>query len=141
MVDGKRGGGSLAPKWTQRFTVGLPGAYHSRMRRRTLSTLGLALVLVSGCVGPFRGPTTESLSFAQMQSINPGVSASWLLSEYPFARDLRRRPDGSIAQMGYLVTDPLDDTRAVLLVFDGRGILTEKRYGGPIIRPPEQQAE
>ena len=38
--------------------------------------------------------------------------------------------------MGYLVTDPLDDTRAVLLLFDANGVLSEKRYGGPIIRPP-----
>lgn len=95
------------------------------------------LLLLTAC-GTFRGPTTDSLSFAQMQSINQGVSATWLLSEYPFARDVRRRPDGTIAQMGYIVTDPLDDTRAVLLLFDEREVLVEKRYGGPIIRPPER---
>lgn len=96
-------------------------------------------VVLAACSTPFRGPTTDSLTFAQMQSLNPGISAGWILSEYPFARDVRRRPDGSIAQMGYLVTDPLDDTRAVLLLFDANGVLREKRYGGPIVRPPEQQ--
>ena len=97
------------------------------------------LLVLAGCSSNFRGPTTDSLTFAQMQSLNPGISAEWILSEYPFARDIRRRPNGTVAQMGYIVTDPLDDTRAVLLVFDERGILIEKRYGGPIVRPPEQQ--
>ncbi len=95
------------------------------------------VLLLASCSTPFRGPNTDTLSFAQMQSLNPGVSARWILSEYPFARDIQRRSDGTVAQMGYLVTDPLDDGRAVLLLFDANGIMREKRYGGPIIRPPE----
>ena len=95
----------------------------------------LPLLALAAC-SSVRGPGTDTLTFAQMQSINPGVSASWLLEEFPFARDIRRRPDGSIAEMGYLVVDPREDTRPVLLLIDPQGRVAEKRYGGPIIRPP-----
>jgi hypothetical protein len=76
------------------------------------------------------------MSFAEMQSINAGVPVAWLLREFPFARDIRRRPDGSIAELGYLVVDPLEDTRPVLFLIDPQGRVAQKRYGGPIVRPP-----
>jgi hypothetical protein len=103
-----------------------------------LVLLLVAAFALASCANA-RGPNTKTLSFAQMQSINPGVSVNWLLDEYPFARDIRRRPNGSIAQMGYLVTDPQNKGRPLLLVFDENGVLKEKRYGGPIVRPPEDQ--
>lgn len=94
------------------------------------------LLLALAACSSVRGPGTDTLSFAQMQSINPGVSVEWLLREFPFARDIRRRPDGSIAEMGYLVVDPREDTRPVLLLIDPQGRVAQKRYGGPIVRPP-----
>lgn len=102
-------------------------------------TVLVALALLIGCTAPFRGPTDSSLTFAQMQSLNRGVRADWVLAEYPFARNIQRRADGTVAQMGYLVADPLDDTQTLVLHFDTAGVMTHKQYSGPIIRPAAEQ--
>ena len=93
------------------------------------------LVLLCGC-SSVASPTADTLSFAQMQALNPGVDGEWILSEYPFARDVQRRSDGSLARMGYWVTDPQGKTRPLMLHFDGTGTLQQKQYGGPLVRPP-----
>ena len=105
--------------------------------RQTLPFL-LALVLAS--CGTLRAPGQKGMSFAQMQAINPGVSGEWILSEFPGARNLRRRPDGTLQSMGYWVTDPAGKSRPVAMHMDERGVLREKQYGGPIIRPPSSTA-
>ncbi|MFV1960049.1 MAG: hypothetical protein ACC662_11630, partial [Planctomycetota bacterium] len=95
-----------------------------------LALQGLVLV---GCGS---SPLSQTLSFAQAQSLNPGVSAEWILSEYPYAL-VSRRKDGSIARMEYRVTDPNGKARKLFLEFDGRGVMVRKRYLGPIVRPPK----
>jgi hypothetical protein len=92
-----------------------------------------ALLLVA-CAG---GPGGRRLSFAQMQSLNPGVSGEWILDEYPFAGRVDRRPDGTLRSMRYPVEDPLGRGQSVELEFDERGVLSEKRYSGPYVRPPK----
>jgi hypothetical protein len=88
--------------------------------------------LASGCAG---GPTSSSLSFAQMQSLNPGVSAGWILEEYPFGR-VDRAPNGQVRTVRYDVTDPQGNTQTVTLGFDENEVLARKQYSGPIVRPP-----
>lgn len=117
------------------------GTMRAMSRAAPTLVLPLLLVLVLGtaCSTPFRGPQDDALTFAQMQSLNRGVSADWVIAEYPFARNVQRRANGTIAQMGYLVADPLDDTQTLVLFFDQTGVMTHKQYSGPIVRPPEQQ--
>lgn len=112
------------------------------MRRIPALVIAAALLgLLPGCRSS-AGATPGTLSFAQMQSINQGVSAEWLLAEYPFARNVRRHPNGSVAQLGYLVTDPQDNGRSLTLFFDESGVLTRKNYAGRFVRPPiETDAE
>jgi hypothetical protein len=102
--------------------------------RQTLAFL-LALVLMS--CGGMRPPGQKGMSFSHMQSINPGVSGEWVLSEFPGARNIRRRPDGTLQSVGYWVTDPEGKSRPVVMHMDQRGVLRQKQYGGPIVRPPK----
>ncbi len=80
--------------------------------------------------------TGSQLSFSQAQSLNPGVDGEWILSEYPFARNVSRWPNGRLQSLGYWVLDPAGDARPLMLHFDQQGILTRKQYGGPLLRPP-----
>jgi hypothetical protein len=99
---------------------------------------GALALSVAACAG---GPSKNTLSFAQMQSLNPGVDADWIRDEYPFAGSVQRWPDGAIRSMRYPVTDPMGKARSVTLVFDQRGVLTEKRYSGEYVRPPAEPAQ
>jgi hypothetical protein len=104
--------------------------------RRSALVLGL-LAAAAGCANPVAGPGARTLTYAQVQSLNPGVPARWILEEFPFARDVRRDADGRVLSMGYWVEDPLGKTRGLVLRFDERERLAEKAYGGPHVRPPE----
>ena len=85
---------------------------------------------------PIPGSRGERLSFAQMQALNPGVQGEWIVQEYPFARDVQRRSDGTLQQLTYVVEDPQGSREDVVLLFDNRGTLVRKHYEGPIVRPP-----
>ena len=80
------------------------------------------------------------MTYASMQAINPGVDAEWIMAEYPFARSVKRRPDGSLESMGYWIEDPQGKNRPLMLHFDQAGVLARKQYGGPNVRPPEKDA-
>lgn len=107
------------------------------MRAALLVLLALAPAGLSGC-GTFAAPTDDQLSYATVQALNPGVDGEWILSEYPFARQVNRRGNGTIQSLGYWVDDPQGRNRPLMLHFDERGVLREKQYGGPHVRPPER---
>jgi len=114
------------------------------MTPRAISNAVLLVLCVgasclAGC-GSTSGPGAKRMSFANMQAINPGVDSEWLLAEYPFARNVNRRPDGSLKSLGYNVDDPQGKSRPVMFHFDTTGTLERKQYGGPVIRPPPPQA-
>jgi hypothetical protein len=81
-------------------------------------------------------PTASTISFAEMQALNPGVDGEWILSEYPDAREVARGPNGRVASLGYWVNDPEGRARPLMLAFDRDGMLVRKQYGGPVVRPP-----
>ncbi len=103
--------------------------------------LALALLIVLGlsACGTFAAPTDKHMSYAVVQALNPGVDGEWVLSEYPYAREVQRRPDGSLQRLGYWVDDPQGKSRPLMLHFDAAGVLVQKQYGGPHVRPPERQ--
>ncbi len=96
----------------------------------------LCACLLAACT-TFAAPTESQMSFATMQSLNPGVDGEWILAEYPYARDVTRRPGGRLQSMGYWVQDPQGTSRPLMLHFDAQGRLVRKEYGGPLVRPPE----
>ena len=103
---------------------------------RTPLVLLAALALLVGCGTTGGAAKKGTLSFGQEQTINAGVSAQWLLQEFPFAKNIRRHGCGSVAQMGYRVTDPQNKGHNLTLFFDERGILVRKHYDGPLVRSP-----
>ena len=105
------------------------------MRARSL--FSVALLVLAGC-GSFAAPTDDQLSYAQVQAFNEGLEGAWVLSEYPFARNVARWPNGEVRSLGYWVDDPQGRNRPLMLHFDQRGLLVRKQYGGPHVRPPER---
>ena len=95
-----------------------------------LLLLLLSLVAVAACAGP----AGTRMSYANVQALNPGVSADWVQAEFPFGRTARR-PDGSIESITYNVQDPQGRGQTLQLVFDPSGRMTEKRYSGAVVRP------
>lgn len=107
------------------------------MQRLASVSFLLAVTGLLAACGSFAGPTDRSMSFAAMQSLNPGVDGEWVLREHPDGREVVRDPrTGRVRQLSYWVRDPGGDNRPLVLHFDGQGILLRKDYGGPIIRPP-----
>ena len=104
---------------------------------RAAGPILLFALLLPAC-GSFASPTQDTLSYAQVQALNVGVDGEWVLSEFPFARNVSRRADGSLQSVGYWVDDPQGRSRPLMLHFDARGTLVRKQYGGPHLRPPER---
>ncbi len=57
-----------------------------------LPTMCAILMVLCGCAS-VAGPTTDTITFAQMQMLNPGVDGEWILAEFPDAREVQRRPE------------------------------------------------
>jgi hypothetical protein len=93
----------------------------------------LASALLLAACGSMGG---RALTLAEVQALNPGVSAAWLLQEYPYGSVVQRWPDGVPRRVRYRVTDPSGRGQVLDLEFDQRGIATGKRYSGRILRPP-----
>jgi hypothetical protein len=105
--------------------------------RRTV-LLVAALVAASAVASCAGDPNGKTLSFAQMQAMNPGVSGEWMLGEFPFASHVGRWPNGKIRELRYPVTDPAGKLRSVTYEFDQSGVLVQKRYAGAYILPPPE---
>jgi hypothetical protein len=109
------------------------------MRSRPILFLAPVLLAVAWLLPACGSPGSSNprrLSFASMQSLNPGVEGEWIVAEFPFARNVARWPDGNLKSLGYMVEDPGGKQRPLMLHFDETGMLTRKQYGGPLIRPP-----
>jgi hypothetical protein len=87
---------------------------------------------------PFGNPVADTLTYAQVQSLNPGVEAAWLLEEYPFG-SVQRDEVGRVRVVTYAVTDPTGEGQTLVLYFDEREFLQNKSYSGRILRPPVDQ--
>ena len=97
------------------------------------SGLLLAVLAIAG-LAACASPLGDKLSYAQVQSLNPGVSASWVLSECPFGK-AQRAPDGKVRTISYNVKDPQGKSQSLRLDFDQNEILSRKLYAGPVVRP------
>jgi len=99
-------------------------------------TLLAALLLLAGCAAGKGG----RLSYANVQSLNPGVSARWVLQEFPQGQ-VARGPDGKVRSIRYRVTDPRGSPQTLELGFDANEMLREKRYSGGVVRPGGPHAQ
>ena len=100
-----------------------------------MKTQGLLLtVLLLASLAACSSSSGGKLSYAQVQSLNPGVPASWVLSEYPCGK-VDRTPDGKVQSISYSVKDPRAKTQSLRLDFDCNEILSRKLYSGAVLRP------
>lgn len=98
----------------------------------------LACAAAAGCSGV---GADRRISFSTVQVLNPGVDGAWILAEYPMARAVVRRPDGTLERLDYRVDDPHGRGQDLVLWFDEFGVLARKQYSGPIVRPLDPDAE
>ncbi len=100
--------------------------------RAAVGTLVLGL-LASACgsVGPL-GP--RRMTFATVQTLNPGVDGRWILDEFPEAT-VERGPDGRLRRLSYAVEDPQAKSQRVTLHLDANEVLARKEYSGGLVRP------
>ena len=99
----------------------------------------LLALLVSLTVAACSSPYSRKLSYAQVQSLNPGVQASWILEEFPSGQ-VTRTPDGRVQTIVYRVSDPHGKDQTLRLGFDERGILRDKQYSGRVLMPGNANA-
>lgn len=98
----------------------------------------LLFLLLASCAG---AAEQQRLSFATVQTLNPGVDARWVLEEFPSARGIDRGPEGRIRRIEYGVEDPQGKRRNLVLHFDEQEVLTHKQYSGRLVRPLETDPE
>ncbi len=89
--------------------------------------LAALLSLLAGCGGGLGG---GGLTLANVQALNPGLTSSWLLEEYPQGKIRARWPNGQPRQISYRVTDPAGKGQTLLLEFNQQGIATGTQYSG-----------
>ena len=100
------------------------------MRASGFLVAATVLTLLAACAS-----SSQCLTYAQVQALNPGISACWVLSEFP-GGGVTRWPDGTPKTITYQVRDPAGRRQSLQLEFDASGILTRKCYSGPVRRPP-----
>jgi hypothetical protein len=105
------------------------------MKTGALLLVLMVLLGVTACAGPF----SKKLSYANVQSLNPGLEASWILEEFPFGQ-VTRTADDRVESIVYNVTDPHGKNQTLYLGFDERGILRDKRYSGRVLMPGSSYA-
>ena len=111
---------------------------------RSLSLLlaaGLALSALCACssvskVGSSLGISKSSdLSFAQVQTIQPGLSAAQIKDAFGTPLNVSRGDGGRVTRMEYAALDAKQSRSRLILDFDAREILVTKTYTGEIVRP------
>jgi hypothetical protein len=98
------------------------------MRRLAL----LAALLLTSCGGL---AASRRISYANVQTLNPGVDGRWVLEEFPEPSGVDRGPDGRIQRLSYGVTDPQGKPQTLNLWFDEHEVLQRKDYSGRVLRP------
>jgi hypothetical protein len=86
-------------------------------------------------------PTDERITYATVQTLNPGVDGAWILQEHPEARNVVRAANGRVQRLEYRVTDPQGRGQTLVLHFDEFGILERKEYSGRLLKPLDADPE
>jgi len=78
---------------------------------------------------------TSDLSYAQVQTIQPGLSALQIKDAFGAPLNLSRGDGGRVTRMEYAALDAKQSRSRLILDFDAREILVTKTYTGEIVRP------
>lgn len=93
----------------------------------------LLLVALSACQGI--GSKANELSYAQVQAIQTGLTASQVRDAFGEPLGVARRPDGTVSRMEYAALDAKQGRARLILDFDARGVLVQRTYTGQVVRP------
>jgi hypothetical protein len=102
------------------------------MTSRAAVVLVLALA-AAGCSAV--GSPGKELAYADVQAVQPGLTASQVLDAYGRPARVDRGPDGRVRAIEYAATDARGAGARLLLEFDAREVLVRKRYTGAVTRP------
>jgi hypothetical protein len=91
----------------------------------------LALLALGAC----RGGGGSELSYGQVQSVHPGLTADQVVDAFgpPFRAD--RGPDGRVRTMEYAATDGRGSRARLYVDFDGAERVSGKRFTGAVTKP------
>lgn len=101
----------------------------------------LAALSLAACSSGIKLPalsmpgTADGLSYAEVQSVHPGVTAAQVRDAFGDPLATARRDDGSVERMEYVALDAKGDRHRLVLDFDGKGVLVGKQFTGPVLRP------
>ena len=107
---------------------------------RSSSLLAAAALALCGALGACSslkklGSSSSDLSFAQVQTIQPGLSAAQIKDAFGPPLNLYRGEGGRVTRMEYAALDAKQSRSRLNLDFDAREILVTKTYTGEIVRP------
>ena len=103
--------------------------------RRVLVVVALLTVSACGGLRKLGGRSGAELSYAQVQAIQPGLTATQVLDAFGPAGRERRGADGRVQVLDYAALDAKNGHARLVLAFDGREVLTEKTFTGGVLTP------
>jgi hypothetical protein len=77
----------------------------------------------------------NELSFGQVQTIQPGLSAAAIRDSFGPPVNTSRSPEGRVVRMEYAALDAKKSRARLILDFDASERLVTKTYTGEILRP------
>jgi outer membrane protein assembly factor BamE (lipoprotein component of BamABCDE complex) len=104
-----------------------------RSSRLLVALALLASTLLGACSSLKK--SSSDLSFAQVQTIQPGLSAAQIKDAFGTPLNLTRGDGGRVTRMEYAALDAKQSRSRLILDFDAREILVTKTYTGEIVRP------
>jgi hypothetical protein len=92
----------------------------------------LAVLSIAACTSLSKGP---ELTYGQVQAIQPGLTAAQVVDAFGEPGRMQRGPDGKVVLMDYAALDAKQGRARLILGFDDREVLREKRFTGEILKP------
>ena len=89
-------------------------------------------ISLGACSGLKKG---DGLSYAQVQTIQPGLSAAQIRDSFGPPMSAARGPEGRVTRMEYAAMDAKQSRARLILEFDARETLVTKTYTGEVVRP------
>ena len=101
-----------------------------------VASLELASCSTVHSVGKGLGLSSATqLTYAQVQTIQPGLSAAQVRDSFGPPMSAARGSDGRVSRMEYVAMDAKQARARLILEFDGRETLVTKTYTGEVVRP------
>ena len=108
-----------------------------RSRHGSLRLGGAALCCAVALLGACSSASKHAgqLSFAQVQSIQTGLTSAQIRDSFGEPSTVQRGADGRVERMEYVALDAKQSHSKLFLDFDARDVLVTKTYTGQVVRP------